>query len=78
MANLIGNSQALDEKHEAEVMSGSPEITGETAQDDEGHNTSDADEFPEGGYGWVVVACRVGFNAMTWGHSTIPARSPVN
>lgn len=25
------------------------------------------DDTPDGGYGWVVIGCQVGINAVTWG-----------
>jgi len=26
-----------------------------------------SDVLPEGGYGWVIVGCQIGVNAVTWG-----------
>jgi hypothetical protein len=29
------------------------------------------DTLPEGGYGWVIVGCQIGVNAVTWGRSLL-------
>ena len=34
-----------------------------------GLEDDDDDKVPDGGYGWVVVACLVAMNASTWGES---------
>jgi hypothetical protein len=33
------------------------------------------DEFPEGGYGWICVACMLTITAMTWGVNGVSRRA---
>lgn len=40
---------------------------GEKGTPSDKEKENEKDDCPDGGYGWVVMICLVGINAVTWG-----------
>jgi hypothetical protein len=66
-------------------MSGPSDITADVEKNDstispirdEQDVEVERDVLPEGGYGWIIVACQIGVNATTWGMPFFPS-SPLH
>ena len=64
--------------HEEELPTSSEgaDKTTTDPQESEPSEKPEADVLPDGGYGWVCVACNFWINAHTWGVNSVCGRMP--